>query len=543
MAKGLARGGGDVCCREVWSDSAVFTRAQGSFAVPDMHPPTIEIDQHSDHTAACTPGKGDHDPRGAGCRAMLEQFALRIGKERYARYFEPAAHARHADEALQIVVRSSFDADLLNRRFGAELRTVAGESLGDVQVQWVVDPGAFAADEEPERVPETQTSGVGGLPPRRPAAPSAAPAGASGRGPRYRLDDFVVGESNRLAFTAAERFVDEPPPLHGLSQLFIHGGCGIGKTHLLNGIAARFREQNPTARVSCVTGEMFANEFISAVQSKRLEAFRKRYRSVDLLLVDDVQFLAGKVKTQTELLHTIEALDLGHGRLVLASDEHPKRIDKLCKRLVSRCVCGMVARLDNPERGLRGQLAHRLAGVRGVSLEENAAHVVADVCAGSVREIEGAVVRLEAVARLEQLRVPVTAVLARRVLGNADLMRPRRPISVSQVAKTVCAELNVELSEVLGRGRHRLVVLARSMVALLSRELTTMSYPEIARALNRKNHSTIVTACQRLRRQMEEGGQQDAGPLQGLVQLTDLFQRLRDLIVRTAATGSVVSVA
>ena len=478
---------------------------------------------------------------------MLAAFVERIGADRFARYFEHAAKPRREGDALHIAVRSAFGADWLRRTFGDDLRAAALDSVGELELQWVVEPDSFSAgaidtvSEAPTAVHEALQAAP---PPKRPAAPSVAPDGSPwDRGPRYRMEDFVVGESNRLAFAAADRFVEESTASHGITQLFLHGGCAVGKTHMLHAIAARFRDQRPQARVSCITAEMFTNEYIAAVYAKRLDAFRKRYRGLDLLCIDDIQFLGGKSKTQSELLHTIEALDLEQGRLVLAADEHPKRLDRMCGRLVSRCVSGMVARLDGPERALRTRLAHRLAAQRGLTLEPSAAAVLADVCAGSVRDIEGGVVRLDAVVRLEQVRGPVGAVLARRVLGRADLMRPRKPISVQQVSRMVCQELNVELSEVLGRGRHRLVVLARSMVALLSRELTTMSYPEIARALNRKNHSTVVTACQRLRRHMEEGREQDAGPLQGTMPLSDLYAKLHDVIVRSAASGEAASVA
>lgn len=506
--------------------------------------PTVPTRRTRPHDQVPQPLARTHET--GTCSDLLAAFADRVGADRVARYFEHAARARRDGDALRIAVRTAFDADWLRRTFGEDLRAAASETVGEIAIQWVVEPGAFAseADEASASAPSPLAGPCDPPPPKRPAAPSAAADGSPWeRGPRYRFDDFVVGESNRLAFVTGQRLVEQSASISCAGPLFLHGGCAVGKTHLLHAIAGEFRERYPQSRVCCMTAEMFTNEFIAAVYAKRLDAFRKRYRGLDLLCIDDLQFLAGKSKTQSELLHTIEALDLEQGRLVLAADEHPKRLDRTCARLISRCVSGMVARLEGPERELRIRLAQRLAAQRGLTLEPAAASVVADACAGSVRDIEGGIVRLDAVVRLEHLPGPVTAVLARRVLGRGDLMRPRKPISVPQVTCLVCAELNVELSEVLGRGRHRLVVLARSMAALLSRELTTMSYPEIARALNRKNHSTVVTACQRLRRQMEEGREQDAGPLQGTMPLSDLYARLHDAIVRSAASGTSASVA
>jgi chromosomal replication initiator protein len=215
-----------------------------------------------------------------------------------------------------------------------------------------------------------------------------------------RLEDFVVGESNRLAFAAACRVVDIDDG-HGLSVLFVHGECGVGKTHLLQGICRRSIERTGRpGSVRYVTGEQFTNEFIAAVRTNTLDAFRARMRKLDLLAIDDVHFLSNKVRTQSEFLYTLDAIGLGGAKIVMASDDHPRHIKRFNQALVSRFISGMVVKVDRPDRCTRLELIRRLASVRSLSLNDAAVDTIAGQCVGSVRELEGAITRLAAVTTL-----------------------------------------------------------------------------------------------------------------------------------------------
>lgn len=461
------------------------------------------------------------ESQGAGLPVaeILERLAREVGPGQIERYFDGQARITLTDGTLRVTAASGFLSDLLQRRFGDQIRRAANGRAQ--QVEFAVDRGAFEASRPAPARPV----------PRPPAR--ATPIVRAPEAQRYRFDTFLVGRSNRLACSACQRVAEDDTPV---PPIFLHGSCGLGKTHLLRACTARFLERRPGATVRYTTGEQFTNEFIQAVRTGKVDAFRRIYRRVDLLCLDDVHFFSNKDATQAELLHTLDAVSLDGARLVLASDEHPKEIAKLHERLVSRFMAGAVVKLELPDAELRGRLVRHLAIRRGLDLDDAAADLVAERSArsvgslggfgGSVREIEGLLNQVDAVARLlpELGRQDGTIglVLVRKALGLDESSAPapaaparlRRPVSAENIIGEICRELGVDLHDFMGKGRHKRVVLARSLVASISRRLTTMSFPEIARAMGRSNHSTVITAQKRLDRQVAE----DAGrPLSGEV--------------------------
>lgn len=444
---------------------------------------------------------------GTSALAVLDRLAAEIGPGSFERYFGSHTKVTMQGAMVCVVVPTRFEAEMLERRFGEAMRRAArGHADG---VEFRTDRDAF---EPTGRAPAPQ-----GIPPR--ATPIIRPTEAI----KYRFESFIIGRSNRLAHAACLRVADDETPV---PPIFIHGTCGLGKTHLLRACAARFSEKRPSAIVRVTTGEQFTNEFIQAVRNARVDLFRRMYRRVDLLCIDDVHFFTNKDATQGELLHTLDAIGIEGGRLVMASDEHPKEIAKLSERLVSRFMAGAVVKIELPEPELRGKLVRHIAQRRGLPLDDAAADLVAERSGrsvgslggfgGSVREIEGLLNQVDAVARL----LPelggeggtVGAMLVRKALGLDEAGRApagtgpkvRRPLSAETIVGDICRELSVDLNDFMGKGRHKRVVLARSLVSSLSRKLTTMSFPEIARAMGRSNHSTIITAQKRLDRQVAE---------------------------------------
>jgi chromosomal replication initiator protein len=494
------------------------------------------------HAAA----RGPAGPRaGDAPAALASRLADRIGAEGFQRYFNGKASIAMSERGLEVTVPSRFMADLVQRRFGPALREAARDEAGghDVPVSIVVREQAAARTGDPAAAAAAT----------RPRNDRAAAHPASPATPRHgrthtwhRLESFIVGESNRLAYSAAVRLADGSGATGDgatggpLTRLFVHGRCGLGKTHLLQGIARRFQERNPSAVVRYLTGEAFTNEYIAAVRAgaARCEQFRRAYRAVDLLCIDDVHFVANKQATQGELLHTFDAIDLSGARVALASDEHPRQVRSFSEALLSRFLSGAVVRLDHPERDLRERMIAAIAARRGHAIDPAGIRLLADTAgtAATVRDLEGLVTRVEAVWRLMppgEHGGPGGAIgllAVQRALGigtspdGAALVR--RPIRGEQVIAHVCRALGVELAEFTGRGRHKRVVLARAVAANLCRRLTTLSFPEIARAMGRPNHSTIITAFQRLAGQIE--ARQDAGldgPFAGLT-VGDLCERL-----------------
>lgn len=479
------------------------------------------------------------------CIRIENRLARDVGQARYERYFRGSALLDLTEQSLQVLVPSTFYASWLSAKFGEVLRDAARAVTArpDLELSWRVDPTRFEGS-----VPALAIGGSGPAlitpaPGAAVAAPSApvqraekprAKRSADGPALRHRFADFVVGSSNRLAYDAATRIArsDDAVPM-----LFVHGDCGVGKTHLLQSIAAQWLESRPGSRVRYLTGEAFTNEYIAAVQARRVEPLRASWRRLDLLCIDDVHFLSGKAATQTEFLHTFDALLQSGSRVALASDHHPREIEKLSEQLVSRCMGGAVVRIDRPDSETRRGIIRRIAAQRGVMLDEAGVASIASSCNGSVREIEGAIARVQAMSRLlsesSTGSASVAPVIVQTALGSPQ-RRLTRPVRVLTIAEIVCRELGVDMSELLGRGRHKRVVLARSLTAYLARVCTTQSYPEIARELNRPNHSTIVTAFQRIKKQIDENQPFTDDPSLGVLAVGDLAERLR-VAVQAAA--------
>lgn len=492
---------------------------------------------------------------------MLSRLADAIGKDHFGRYFDRQAKFEAHDGMLDVTVPSDFLAKLIERRFGNAIRRTANEVGGrEIEVRFHADRGSFGLP-----VPATAATGptlspsgkVIAPPPRTDAPRSAAPTSRPKTGLllRHKLSEFVVGTSNRLAHAAAVR-VAEDPTFPG--SIFIHGECGMGKTHLLQGLAIRFLELHPGAAVRYTTAEVFTNEYVMAIKANKMDAFRKGYRKLDLLCVDDVHFFARKEATQGELLHTFDAIGLEGSRVVLASDEHPREIATLSERLRSRFLAGAVVKIDAPDAELRPRLIRHLALRRGLVLEDAAVALIAERTSrsigtlggfgGSVREIDGLLIQIEAVHRLlpefASSDGHIGAILVRKALGLAEgergSARARKPITIHAISSEVCKALSVEVSELMGKGRHKRVVLARALTAHLCRKLTNHSFPEIARGMGRPNHSTVITACKRLAAQMASHERVEEDVTLGLtpelrgLDIAQLAEAMGERVVRVA---------
>jgi chromosomal replication initiator protein len=425
-------------------------------------------------------------------------------------------------QTLRLAVPSRFVANWIERQLHQTLRQVVDQELGtEVSVQVAVDPDAFEA---PVRPGPARESGAASAEPAAEVAPhaSAQPA-ASRRGAgqgqartpsvsapmRHQLTDFIVGPSNELAYAAARRLVEDNATAG--QPLFLHGGCGVGKTHLLQGLCHAVQQVQPQAKVLYTTGERFTNEYIAAVRNNQLEQFRRTMRELDLLAVDDIHFLANKQATQQEFLHSFNEIELGGARLALASDSHPKLIEQFSEALVNRCVRGLVVRINEPDEATRYRLVEALAKRRGLVLQTAAIEQLAARCHGSVREIEGLLTKLHALSTLNQRGgaagqnpdQPIGRAMIDQLLSHDAPAGPRRPVAFETLRDVVAEELCISVNQLTGSSRQKQVVLARSVLVHLARDLTSMSFPEIARAMGRSNHSTTITAAKRMQRQLD----------------------------------------
>ena len=462
---------------------------------------------------------------------IADRLAQSVGSHRYNMWFDRSARFdydrnRHR---LEVKVPNRFVADWIGRHFNRQLREAAELELGDpVDLNVHVDADVFSDIAAKSSADEEQKPAVDVAVSQRPKLQQLL---------RHQLEDFIVGPSNELAYAAANAFAQE----HAgpANTLFVHGECGLGKTHLLQGICRQVLERRGSGRVRYTTSEQFTNEFLAAMRAKRLDAFRQSVRQLELLALDDVHFLAGKQATQQEFLYSFDAIDLSGARVVMASDSHPKLIEKLSEALVSRCMRGMVVKISQPDTATRIKIVRALARRRGISLLDSVIEVLAARCQGSVREIEGTLSKLHALVHLvgeqrggESGQDAVGHALLNRLFESERTDQPRRAVSFESILQTVTARMRIHRSRVLGHSRHRAVVGARSMVVYLARQLTAMSYPEIAAAMGRSNHSTVITAARRVEHGLAGGAAVYVTGEPMPVPLSDLTERLKHEITR-----------
>ena len=466
------------------------------------------------------------------------EVARRVGSRRWDMWFDRTTDFVVEDGSLRIQADSRFVADWIERHFRDAIQTAARAELGEtaeVRLEVRHRPGTEmpSTDEKDNRPgPDQDGEPAGRQPaPSRETARRGSSRRRERRDPGPNLVTFEVGDSNRLAYDASKRVADD---LEGAASiLFVHGECGIGKTHLLRGLCQRRQEMDRRAKVRYLTGEQFTNEYIHAVRHQELDAFRRGLRRLDLLAIDDVQFLSNKSSTQSEFLHTLDQIAMSGATVVVASDAHPRTVNRFSGPLTSRFLSGMVVQIDRPDRELRIRLTKRLATDRGMRLSASATDTLASRCVGSVRELLGGLARLDALARIDGIEGSreIGSISVQRALGDESTSTGGRPIRLARIIEVVCEAVGVDRDELLSTGRHRRVVLARGLCAYLAREMTNACFPEIATSLGRTTHSTVHTADRRIRRQLESD-ESVASEDGGKVGLRDLVDEIRRTLRR-----------
>ncbi len=462
----------------------------------------------------------DGSPRAAGLdpTAVTDALSQRIGPQKFKIWFQNCARFTLADGYLRIGVANPFMATWLEGHFLKEIQAAAQAVMGSVpEVAFTVDPELSGAHRR-SSAPGSGAAGPrveSGMPSTRLAeasrsvmvsgstANSASPGGAEGL--RLTLETFVVGPSNELAYNAAKAVIREQQS--PFNPLFIHGGYGVGKTHLLQGICHGVAKTRPQTQWLYLSAEDFANQFVLALKTRKLEAFRRRMRQTDLLAIDDVHFLASKPSIQEEFLHTFNTINLVGKQVILVSDAHPKQIGQLSEKLVNRFVSGMVVKIDAPDLQTRcdicRQFAQRMMNTslggsgskRLGAMSESVIRFVAERVRTNVRELEGALLKLIAFANLqnEPLSLPMAEAVLAEHIERCDPM-----VHVSDIEAAVGAYFGVTPANLHSAKKGRTVSLARHFSMYLTRKHTNMSSSEVGRYMGNKNHATVLVACKKI---------------------------------------------
>ena len=413
-------------------------------------------------------------------QVILNALAEDVPAARFDAWIRPI-HATIEDGTLALHVPSRFFLDNLKDHYGETIRQLAREHFGpDVEVDFRVD--ASIMQEAPKQDAET------------PAHPKVDGFIES----RFTFANFVVGPSNEFAHAACRAVAEQPGEIY--NPLYIYGGVGLGKTHLINAVANELIQRNDFS-IAYRTSERFTNELIQAIRGGATEQFRDRYRKVDVLIIDDVQFIAGKASTQEEFFHTFNALYESRKQIILTSDKPPREMDHLQERLKSRFGCGLVADIQPPSLETRQAILKSKAELAGVKLPDEVTTMLATRITSNVRELEGALTRLTAHATLTGRAIDMD--FARRVLR--DLLHEEvKAVTIDDIQKHVANYYNIRVQDMRSKKRSRNIAFPRQVAMYFSKALTSRSLPEIGEHFGGRDHTTVLYAARKIEAKMDE---------------------------------------
>lgn len=312
--------------------------------------------------------------------------------------------------------------------------------------------------------------------------------------PKYVFETFVIGNSNRFAHAAAQAVANDPA--HAYNPLFLYGGVGLGKTHLMHAIGNRIKQNNPSMKVLYTSSEKFTNEIINSIQNKTTEAFRQKYRNIDCLIIDDIQFLKGKEQTQVEFFHTFNALKDADKQIIISSDRPPREIETLEDRLRSRFDQGLTADIQTPDLETRMAILRTKAASDNIVLPTEVITLLATNIATNIREIEGAYNKIVAYTSL--MHMPITVETAQKVLSDMGNDIKTRTITYEGIIKVVADHYNVKQDELFNKKRTQNIAFPRQVAMYLCRELADLSYPRIGELFGGRDHTTVIHAYEKI---------------------------------------------
>ncbi|MBF0454178.1 MAG: chromosomal replication initiator protein DnaA [Magnetococcales bacterium] len=412
--------------------------------------------------------------------AIQEQIAPQI----YDLWLRPLRPGEKRDDGkLEILTKNDFSAEYVGTNYGIMLESAYQNISGEaVKLAFRTDPNAIPLAPPPR--PE----------PKAPALPVQASPEETGLLERYTFDSFVVGECNAFAHAAAAKVADAPARFY--NPLYIHGGVGLGKTHLLHAVAHKILDKFPDKKVRLISSETFMTLFVDSIQKSTANQFKEQFRSVDILLVDDIQFFSGKTGTQVEFFHTFNALYGANKQIILTSDSLPSEIEFLEERLRSRFAQGLVVDIYLPDLETRVAILKKKALLEGIDLQDDVAFFLADAIHTNVRELEGALIRLFALASMS--KEPITMALVKESLRNILRGPDHRQVSIDEIQRTVSAYYKITPQDLRSKKRTRLFSHPRQVAMYLCKQLTDSSYPDIGKAFGGRDHTTVIYAVSRI---------------------------------------------
>jgi chromosomal replication initiator protein len=404
---------------------------------------------------------------------VLAKVEAKVNRHSFATWFRPTQFLRQDGTSLLVrVPNPQFKEWLAKNYHGVIVEALSEVGRGDLHV-------AFDCEPEAAGLPEP--------------SPDREVAVSTSLNPKYTFESFVVGSSNQFAHAAARAVAEIPSKSY--NPLFLYGGVGLGKTHLMHAVGHYIQPRNRHLNLVYISSDRFINEMINAIRFDRLPAFRQKYRTVDVLLVDDIQFIAGKDRTQEEFFHIFNALHDGQKQIVISSDCPPRQIPTLEERLHSRFEWGLIADIQPPDIETKVAILRKKAEAERVEIPENVALFIASKVRTNIRELEGSLIRLIAYASLTGRDIDLT--LAQEVLRDL-LQTDDKPITIEMIQKFVADHYNVKLAELKAKNNSKAVAVPRQIAMYLTKTLTHASLPEIGKGFGGKHHSTVIHSVRKI---------------------------------------------
>ncbi len=437
---------------------------------------------------------------------VLGLIEPRLSGDVFKTWFKPVECERFEDSGRKITLRAGHVVKDWVSMYYTDMIQSCLEELGhqEFSIEWSIDPDQPVPEVMEEDADfffsPKRTAGQMPISKYSPGQILDIEPIDDGLNPKYTFEKFVVGSCNQFAHAAAKATAETPGTTY--NPLFLYGGVGLGKTHLMHAIGHFIKARSPHMRVAYVTSERFMNELINAIRFNKTTSFRDKYRSIDVLLMDDVQFMAGKERTQEEFFHTFNTLHNGQKQIVVSSDCPPREIPTLEERLHSRFEWGLIADLEPPDLETKVAILKRKADMDGIRLDDDIAVYVASKVKSNVRELEGSLVRLVAISSMKG--VPISKTLAQESMKS--ILAAERPagLTIEHITRTVAEHFKMSADDIKAKSNSRSIAMPRQVAMYLCKRLTRHSFPEIGKAFGGKHHTTVMHSVEKIEKLQKE---------------------------------------
>ena len=420
----------------------------------------------------------------------LEKLKNKISEQNFTTWIEPINPIKIIGNQLNVEVPNKFIKDWINDNYKNDIEKTLSD-VGTVNYELNIIINKKSVNKKSKKVEPIKIENKTNLHKKNEDIPNL--------NSKYTFETFVAGTSNQFAHAAAMAVSNNPATTY--NPLFIYGGVGLGKTHLINAIGNEIYKRDSNTKICYYSSEKFTNELINSLRHAKMNEFRNKFRSIDILLIDDIQFIAGKKSTQEEFFHTFNALYESHKQIIVTSDKFPKEIPDLEERLRSRFEWGLIADIQAPDTETKQAILKMKADQNNINISEDVIYFLANSISNNVRELEGYLIRIGAYSSLTS--TPITIHMAKKILKDI-IIENSKEITIEKIQKKVADHFQIKTSDLKSAKRLKNIVFPRQIAMYISRNLTSLSYPEIGTKFGGKDHSTIIHAIKKIEKMMKE---------------------------------------